>query len=730
MIMIKELVFLSLFITTIKSDANYQSIDCQSNRYLEPCRCHNDRQNGDKIETINCTSVSVDLKLLSQQLGDRLFKEPSKGYKIQRLEIQKTGITKIQSKVFDKIAFIEIAIIDNQKLDYIDKNAFNGSTDSLEVINIIDNRRLYSDPRMAEDLWKLIQKFVKLREIRVTGSAITSIPSHAFRSHDGHRNRLKHVDLSHNKIHTIGDYAFEDLSSPSLDLILSHNRIYTIGKHVFRFTPSKAVIRMIDLSHNQLTADSFDVDSFTKMGRSLATLSLKDNRIDTLHEPVFGALFDRSDRNYFILEVVGNQIRCDCPLQWTVKTKYCYTDKSVPVSHQIVSLKCGQRWEPITQYDFSYCPKMTDRLSPSCQRGYNSAVNTHPMIWFITIVYIIHTTRTAPSPSPTCPPAHIIFPCDCNSTSGQFDCGKTISSNLVLKQIFQESSRQTAHKHTLIFQRFLFQNSIVDQIESESLDSFGFREISIERNDYLVSIDEQAFKSTYNITDRVYFLGNPSIGVEKSKVMKFFNVLSQFRNASLIHAIDCGLEFIPDNAFRPLLGVQTRLQRLSFANNRIISVGNNPFIHLPNIRFLSLHDNRIDRLSNGSLRLNDSSYHVFIDLSKNQLNSTSFDSQALSAIKRPFDLQLADNMIAFLNETTFKSLFKRSITIKLWRNPVNCSDCRMKWTSNEKKCGDMNNTISYAQRIDFQCKLFKDMFRKCRNDTFAGDEQLIDNPLA
>ncbi|CAG2102817.1 unnamed protein product [Medioppia subpectinata] len=328
---------------------------------------------------------------------------------------------------------------------------------------------------------------------------------------------------------------------------------------------------------------------------------------------------------------------------------------------------------------------------------------------------------------PVCPSATSIFPCVCNTSEGVFDCGRTISSNLVLKQIFQESSRQT-HK-ILVFQKFVFQNSIVDQIESETLDLFAFREISVERNDYLVSIAENAFKNTYNITDKVSFVANPSIGVERTQVMKFFNVLSQFKNASVIHVNDCGLEFIPENAFRPLLGVQSRLQRLSFVNNRIASVGNNAFINLPNIHFLSLHDNRIDTLDKQSLAMSESSYHIFIDLSKNQLNSSSFQSQALSEINRPFDLQLSDNTIAYLNETQFKHLFRRSITINLWRNPVNCSDCRMKWTSNEKQCGNVNNTISYAQRIDFQCKLFKDNFRRCQNDTFAGDVELLDNPL-
>ncbi|CAG2100669.1 unnamed protein product [Medioppia subpectinata] len=373
---IKELVILSsLLVIIIKCEPNYERIDCNSATFLYPCRCLNDPRNEAKVETINCTGGPLELKQISQELNDRLLgdRKYPKSYKIQKLVIQNTPIQQIRSKVFERIPFVEIIIKDNHELHYIDRNAFNGSADSLEVINLIDNRKLAEASHTAADLWILLSKFVKLREIKVTGNGITSIPSHAFRSVDGQRDRLKHIDLSHNQIHTIGDFAFEALTSPSLDLIFSHNKIRTIGKNVFRFQESREVIRMIDLSHNQLYSQSFDVESFSRMGRPLAILSLKDNKMDALSEKTFGPLFDRSDKNYFVLEVVGNNIHCDCPLGWTVRTKYCYTDKSVPVSHQIVSLKCGPK--SISQYDFSYCSQMEERLSPSCRTsGHNTAI--------------------------------------------------------------------------------------------------------------------------------------------------------------------------------------------------------------------------------------------------------------------------------------------------------------------------------------------------------------------
>lgn len=332
-----------------------------------------------------------------------------------------------------------------------------------------------------------------------------------------------------------------------------------------------------------------------------------------------------------------------------------------------------------------------------------------------------------------CPSPQSLYPCECNATSGvTILCGKTFSVNDLLKQIFQESSRELKSKHRLqnvIFSKFIFKNSIVDQILSHTLDAFAFVELEVRNNDYLRTIDHNAFYSTYNVTDRVHFESNPSLGLKSESVTNLFQVLSQFRNATLINVIDCGLTFIPDYAFILKNGVQSRLQRVSLAKNRIKSVGNFAMANLPNIKYLSLHMNLLEELSKLSLVISESSDHIFIDFSKNRLTSSSFDSEALAAIHRPFDLQLSDNMISYLNESVFKHLFAKSITINLWRNPINCSDCRMKWTSNEKLCGHSNNTISYSQRIDFQCKLFKDNFRSCQNSSYDVEDNPLPCPL-
>lgn len=324
----------------------------------------------------------------------------------------------------------------------------------------------------------------------------------------------------------------------------------------------------------------------------------------------------------------------------------------------------------------------------------------------------------------SCPSLQILYPCNCNETSGQFVCGYTLTNGLMLKQIFQESSRQLHGE--LIFNKFIFQNSIVEQIESDTLDKFQFRELTVSRNDYLSLIDENAFQSTYNISDKVIFESNPSLGSTTKSSENFFKVLSKFKNASLIHAVDCGLQSIPDNAFQPLLGVQSRLQRLSFAKNKITSIGDFAFSNLPKLNFLDLKHNSIESLGKLSLTLSESSDHTIIDLSKNRLTSSSFNSESLLSIDRGFDLILSDNKITHLNESIFKPLFKKSVVIKLWRNPINCSNCDMKWTSNEKYCEYSNLTISYAQRIEFECKLFRENFRLCHN---KSNDQYYDIPL-
>lgn len=219
-----------------------------------------------------------------------------------------------------------------------------------------------------------LSKFPNLREIRIIKSSLHSIPDNAFRSLNGNQNQLKHIEITHNRIDKIGDYAFSELTSEWLHLILSHNKIRKITNNSLKFKKhSKEVISSINLSNNLLTDESFESESFAQIGRPIGTLYLRNNLINTIDEKIFGPLFDRSDKNFFRLELESNPIVCDCSLQWLVKTKYCYSEdtqsKSALISDQISTIKCGDNKMPISVNDFKICPDMSEKLSPSCMKS-------------------------------------------------------------------------------------------------------------------------------------------------------------------------------------------------------------------------------------------------------------------------------------------------------------------------------------------------------------------------
>ena len=369
----------SLVISLIEcNNSKHWRIECWNTGLLDPCRCENDDKVNGKIATINCSDIAsdaIDLRILSQRLEDVLFIGDIREYIVDKLVVRNTALKRISSNTFTTLSFKEIEIIDNKKLEFIDKTVFKGSVESLKSIRIVNNPKLFESERLQEDLWKLLNKFNNLRELELKGLPLTSIPSHAFKPKVGIQSNLRYVQITHNKIKTIGDYAFEGLTTASLRLHLSHNEIDRIGKNTLKFgKPTKTVIRSIDLSHNNLTEDSFDSESFVEMGRPVATLVLRDNNIKTLPESIFSPLFVRSDTHYFRLEVENNPIECNCSLQWIVKTKYCFnSERSSSVSQQISQIKCESDGLPVSDHHFSHCGQMSQTLSPSCLR---SSLNT------------------------------------------------------------------------------------------------------------------------------------------------------------------------------------------------------------------------------------------------------------------------------------------------------------------------------------------------------------------
>lgn len=347
----------------------YKKLDCATSKVVSPCRCHNDAEGN--IYAINCTGVYsdlIDLKILSQRLSEQLFSDrESARCVIEKLVIHNSAVKQIRSNVFNSasktISFVEIELIDIKLLEFIDRTAFDGSTETLKSLQVVNNNRLYASDTYAPEIWQFVSKFKNLEMLKISHVNIGRVPTDAF-SHGGRdMEHLKHVEITYDNIHSIDDFAFRGLTAPSLRLWLNNNKISTISRNALKFkNMPNHVIRLIDLSNNLLTADSFEAEAFTGMGRPLATLILRNNQIETLYEHVFRPLFDRSEKNYFQLEIGSKQVHCQCSLQWIHATKYCYDEgKAGHIADQIFEIDCRQ--------SLSDCGYHSEQLSPACLRN-------------------------------------------------------------------------------------------------------------------------------------------------------------------------------------------------------------------------------------------------------------------------------------------------------------------------------------------------------------------------
>lgn len=313
--------------------------------------------------------------------------------------------------------------------------------------------------------------------------------------------------------------------------------------------------------------------------------------------------------------------------------------------------------------------------------------------------------------SESCPSRLSIIPCECiEKLNRQIICEKSLYTGHMLKQIFQEASRDLQLTKPIKFGQFILQNSLIEDLTDDTFDKFAFTEIRIRNNEYLKTIDIQAFKSSYYVSDKLLIESNQNLASVPFAEIQIFELLSKFSNLSFIWLNDCGLKSIPVDAFKG--NHFLRLEIVSLANNKIHQIESRAFYALTNLRHLNLKGNQIDYLKSDSLKMQiiEYDYNMSIDLSENRLNSQSFAHDSLASIKRSLQLDLSHNHLTYLNESIFLPLFTRSIDVKLWGNPITCSNCSLKWLTNEQTCASTSKRYVNQKLIHFTC--LDDPFKK------------------
>ena len=120
---------------------------------------------------------------------------------------------------------------------------------------------------------------------------------------------MKHLlvlDLSHNGISNIEEYAFKGMKSLEV-LILHNNTIGLLPTHAFQ---DLDFVEIVDLSHNNIThIHPMTFYNLTK----LQTIYLADNQLETLHAGTFENASSSLD-----VYLKGNAWNCNCGLVWLI----------------------------------------------------------------------------------------------------------------------------------------------------------------------------------------------------------------------------------------------------------------------------------------------------------------------------------------------------------------------------------------------------------------------------
>ncbi|KAI1287087.1 Immunoglobulin superfamily containing leucine-rich repeat protein [Halotydeus destructor] len=280
-----------------------------------------------------------------------------------------------------------------------------------------------------------------------------------------------------------------------------------------------------------------------------------------------------------------------------------------------------------------------------------------------------------------CPPKQLLGPCRCSTTENSITCYSQLTVNL--KAIFTDISAfmrpSDLQMRTFRLSGLPDHRTGLDELEENVFNGFQFENIHISYTT-LERIHANAFASTFNYTKRLVLTSNrlKNSRYNQSKY-ELFDILSKFPKITHIDVSGNELQVIPSQAFRPLHGVQEHLNSMKFASNFIMQVEDEAFANLPNIVYIGLNSNDIDRLSEKSLSFLPSDTVCDVNLFDNYLSENSFQGKTLANLLRPIRLVLDHNRIRELNEDTFKPFLAREGTeLSVNHNPMTCG-CGSVW---------------------------------------------------
>ena len=172
--------------------------------------------------------------------------------------------------------------------------------------------------------------------------------------------------------------------------------------------------------------------------------------------------------------------------------------------------------------------------------------------------------------SSKCPNSLSIKPCIC--TDGSITCmGKDFVD---LKHIFMNLGKILT-KNEKHFKSFELNNTAINELKENTFGEITFDYIFINNCSNLTTIHKNAFTTTNLVTIYLSIYNyNNLIQTEENNI---FEVLSKFINIETIYLFNNNIKEIPSNAFKPINGIQNKLQDLCIYDKSLIKLGKKAF---------------------------------------------------------------------------------------------------------------------------------------------------------
>ncbi|XP_042879793.1 oplophorus-luciferin 2-monooxygenase non-catalytic subunit-like [Penaeus japonicus] len=269
---------------------------------LDPCLCVGNNGSSAGMISITCPTSMATLDQLESILTtpnyitNDVFRFTLKGSNVSGVLTQDT----LGNLTFHQVVF------EGNQITQVDNKAFARSAETLTFLSLYNNQITYYVTNGQNDLPNLSTLVLKQNQITVIFASAFSYAS------------LTELDLSHNKIATIGKDAFAALNKLK-NLNLSYNQLTRLEDCWFNFYdhhPDTNFLE-IDLSHNSIAY----IEEKAFPGLRNVQIDLRYNQLTTLSEAVFRPIIIDSDYfAHFILE--GNPVVCDCSIMWVVEDPF------------------------------------------------------------------------------------------------------------------------------------------------------------------------------------------------------------------------------------------------------------------------------------------------------------------------------------------------------------------------------------------------------------------------